>query len=70
MEDVVHKRTQDYHKFYPGVEQVPDVNAIKDKMEREQIKQVQTELKQLSERQDNIKRITRDIATGKNKTRD
>jgi hypothetical protein len=52
------------------VEQVPDVTVIKDVKERGQIEMVQQELKNLSDRQDNIKRITRDIATGKNKTRD
>jgi predicted RNase H-like nuclease (RuvC/YqgF family) len=66
----VNRRTEDYHKYYPGVEQVPDISAIKDKETREQIDMVRQEMKNLTERQDNIERITRDIATGKNKTRD
>jgi len=66
----VNKRTEDYHKFYPGVEQIPDVSAIKDTEERGKIEQVQSEIKTLAEREADIKRITRDIATGKNKTRD
>jgi len=66
----VNKRTEDYHKFYPGVEQVPDTAAIKDAKERNQVEMVQQELKNLTDRQDKIKGITSDIAKGKNKTRD
>ncbi|HKB40793.1 MAG TPA: hypothetical protein VKD72_30485, partial [Gemmataceae bacterium] len=66
----VNKRTEDYHKFYPAHEQAPDPATIKDVKEREDLERVLDELKDLSERQDNIKRITRDIGKGKNKTRD
>ncbi|MBI1917841.1 MAG: hypothetical protein HYS12_24365 [Planctomycetes bacterium] len=66
----VNKRTVDYHKFYPGHEQAPDPVTIKDAKAREDLERVLDELKDLSERQENIKRITRDIGKGKNKTRD
>jgi hypothetical protein len=66
----VNKRTEEYHRFYPGVEQAPDPVSIKDAKERDDLERVQEELKDLSERQLNIERITRDIAKGKNKTRD
>jgi tRNA(Met) C34 N-acetyltransferase TmcA len=70
MQTRVNKRTEDYHKFYPGVEQVPDTAAIKDAKERAQTEMVQQELKNLTDRQDKIKSITADIARGKNKVRD
>src|SRR5207248_8143976 len=66
----VNKRTEDYHKFYPGHEQAPDPITLKDARQREDLERVLDELKDLSERQENIKRITRDIGKGKNKTRD
>ena len=66
----VNKRTEDYHKFYPGHEQAPDPASIKDARQREDLERVLDELKDLSERQKNIERITRDIGKGKNKTRD
>jgi hypothetical protein len=62
--------TEDYHKFYPGVEQVPDVSVIKDAKERSQIEMVQEEMKDLAGRQDRLKQRTADISKGKNKTRD
>jgi hypothetical protein len=66
----VNKRTEDYHKFYPSHEQAPDPATIKDAKEREDRERVLDELKDLSERQKNIERSTRDIGKGKKKTRD
>lgn len=66
----VNKQTQDYHKFYPSQEQAPDPATFKDAKAREQYETVQSELKNLAERQQRIEKITKDLADGKNKTRD
>ena len=66
----VNKRTEDYHKFYPDLEQAPEAATIKEVKLRKEMELVQQELKNLADRESNIKRITSDISKGKNKTRD
>ena len=70
MQVQVNEQTKDYHKFYPGLEQAPDPSSIKDAKEREQMEAIQAELKGLAERQQRLEKTTKDIANGKNKTRD
>jgi hypothetical protein len=70
MQVQVNNQTKDYHKFYPGLEQAPDLSTIKDPKEREQMEAVQGELKGLAERQQRLEKTTKDLANGKNKTRD
>ena len=48
----------------------PDPASFKDAKAREQYETVQSELKNLAERQQRIEKITKDLADGKNKTRD
>jgi len=66
----VNGRTATYHKEYPGAEQFPDLSNMKDPKEKAKAEMIQGELKNLSDRQEQITKTTRDIATGKNKTRD
>jgi hypothetical protein len=52
MQARVNKRTEDYGKLFPG--------------ERADVPEIQKELHNLADRQDKIKKIVHDIATGKN----
>ena len=63
----LNKRTVNYHKFYPKLEQAPNPAEIKDKKVREDIEMVLDELDNQAGRQMKIKKILRDLATGKNK---
>jgi hypothetical protein len=65
MQRRVNSRTELYGKQYKG-EQAPPPAVATSKDERERLKMIQDELKDLSKRQDKIGKITRDIATGKN----
>jgi hypothetical protein len=70
MQVQVNTQTKDYHKFYPGLEQAPDPSTIKNAKDREQMEAVQAELKGLAERQQRLEKTTKDLANGKNKTKD
>jgi hypothetical protein len=64
----VNRRTKLYGDQYKG-EQAPPVETGKDETAREQLERIHRELKELSERQQKISRVTDDIAKGKNEKR-
>ncbi len=70
MQARVYKRTTDYHKFYPDLEQAPKPETVKDAKQRDELETVQGELENLAERQLKIEKVTKDLSKGKNKTRD
>jgi hypothetical protein len=68
MQRRVNARTTLYGKQYQG-EQVPAPESAKTEEEKEHLKSIQKELKDLSTRQEKIGKVTKDIATGKNDAR-
>jgi len=68
MQTRVNNRTQLYGKQYEG-EQVPRPEDAKTDSDREHLRMVERELRDLAVRQDKIGRVTRDIATGKNEAK-
>jgi hypothetical protein len=66
MQEKVNKRTTVYGRQYDG-EQVPAPETAQDPETRKQLERIAEELKDLGVRQDKIKKVTHDIATGKNK---
>jgi len=70
MQAKINKRTADYHKFYPDLEQAPDPKAIKDEAKRKDLETVHDELQSLHNRQEDLERSLKDLANGKNKTKD
>jgi hypothetical protein len=68
MQKRVNTRTELYGKQYAG-EQAPPVETGKNNEERERYDRIQTELKDLSKRQQKISKVTHDIATGKNEAK-
>ncbi|HZV06873.1 MAG TPA: hypothetical protein VE999_17450 [Gemmataceae bacterium] len=65
MQKRVNARTELYGKQYAG-EQAPPPEQGSNNEERERYERIQTELKDLSKRQQKIGKVTHDIATGKN----
>lgn len=65
MQKRVNSRTELYGKQYAG-EQAPPPESGSSETERERYERIQTELKNLSKRQQKIGKVTHDIATGKN----
>ena len=65
MQKRVNSRTELYGKQYAG-EQAPPPDKAGSETEREKYERIQTELKDLSKRQQKISKVTHDIATGKN----
>lgn len=65
MQKRVNARTELYGKQYAG-EQAPQPENSVAPEEREKYERIQTELKDLSKRQQKISKVTHDIATGKN----
>jgi hypothetical protein len=65
MQKRVNARTELYGKQYAG-EQAPPPEKASTVEERERYDRIQTELKDLSKRQEKISKVTHDIATGKN----
>jgi hypothetical protein len=65
MQKRVNARTELYGKQYAG-EQAPPPDKGVSPEEREKYERIQTELKDLSKRQQKIGKVTHDIATGKN----
>jgi hypothetical protein len=57
-----------YGKQYSG-EQAPPPEKASSETERETFDRIQTELKDLSKRQQKISKVTHDIATGKNEAK-
>jgi hypothetical protein len=68
MQKRVNTRTELYGKQYAG-EQAPPAETGKNNEERERYDRIQTELKDLSKRQEKIGKVTHDIATGKNEAK-
>ncbi len=64
----VNDRTELYGKQYAG-EQAPPLEKATTPDERERYDRIQTELKDLSKRQQKISKVTHDIATGKNESK-
>jgi hypothetical protein len=62
----VNTRTKMYQEYYPNEEQLKPENA-KDSKEKTKLEQIQKELQELGVSQDTIRKITKDMATGKNK---
>src|SRR5262249_14593774 len=62
----VNTRTQMYHKFYPEDEQLKPEGA-KDEKEKAKLEQIKKELEELGVNEATIQKITKDMATGKNK---
>ena len=65
MQKRVNSRTELYGKQYSG-EQAPPPENAGSRRRRETYERIQTELKDLSKRQQKIGKVTHDIATGKN----
>ncbi len=65
MQKRVNQRTEVYGKQYAG-EQAPPPESSSTPDERERYERIQTELKDLSKRQQKIGKVTHDLATGKN----
>jgi hypothetical protein len=68
MQKRVNSRTELYGKQYAG-EQAPPPEKAGTEDERERYDRIQTELKDLSKRQQKIGKVTHDIATGKNEAK-
>jgi hypothetical protein len=68
MQKRVNARTELYGKQYAG-EQAPPPEKAANPDERERYDRIQTELKDLSKRQQKIGKVTHDIATGKNEAK-
>jgi hypothetical protein len=68
MQKRVNARTELYGKQYAG-EQAPPPEKAANPDERERYDRIQTELKDLSKRQQKISKVTHDIATGKNEAK-
>jgi hypothetical protein len=68
MQKRVNSRTELYGKQYSG-EQAPPPEKASSETERETFDRIQTELKDLSKRQQKISKVTHDIATGKNEAK-
>jgi hypothetical protein len=68
MQKRVNARTELYGKQYAG-EQAPPIETGKNDEERDRYDRIQTELKDLSKRQEKIGKVTHDIATGKNESK-
>jgi flagellar hook-basal body complex protein FliE len=68
MQRRVNNRTELYGKQYKG-EQAPLPTEGANAKEKEHYQMIKRELQDLSERQDKIQKVTRDIATGKNESR-
>jgi hypothetical protein len=68
MQKRVNARTELYGKQYAG-EQAPPPERATSPDERERYDRIQTELKDLSKRQEKISKVTHDIATGKNESK-
>jgi len=68
MQKRVNARTELYGKQYSG-EQAPPPEQAKSDNERETYDRIQSELKDLSKRQQKIGKVTHDIATGKNEAK-
>jgi hypothetical protein len=68
MQKRVNARTELYGVQYKG-EQAPSVETGATEAEREKYERIQTELKDLSKRQQKISKVTHDIATGKNEAK-
>jgi hypothetical protein len=69
MQDKVNRRTELYGKQYPK-EQTPLPETVKDEKIKLQVQTIVDELQKLSKRQDEIHKITDDIAKGKNQNID
>jgi len=68
MQRRVNARTTLYGKQYEG-EQVPPPEKAKTTEEKEHLQSIHKELKDLSNRQEKIGKVTKDIATGKNEAK-
>jgi len=68
MQRRVNSRTELYGKQYKG-EQAPPPDKAKSTKERDHYEMIQKELKDLSNRQEKIGKVTKDIATGKNEAK-
>ncbi len=68
MQKRVNARTELYGKQYAG-EQAPPPETGSTTDERERFERIQTELRDLSKRQQKIGKVTHDIATGKNESK-
>ncbi len=68
MQKRVNSRTELYGKQYAGEQAPPPENGSTPE-QREQYERIQSELKDLSKRQEKIGKVTHDIATGKNEAK-
>jgi len=71
MQERVNKRTTVYGRQYTSdgkIEQLPQAPPDADQATKELYQRIESELKDLGARQSKIEKVTRDIATGKNKT--
>jgi hypothetical protein len=68
MQRRVNARTELYGKQYKG-EQAPPPSKTLPEKERKHLEMIQGELKDLSNRQEKIGKVTKDIATGKNEAK-
>jgi hypothetical protein len=64
----VNARTELYGKQYKG-EQAPTPDKAPTEKEKKHLELIQGELKDLSNRQEKIGKVTKDIATGKNEAK-
>jgi hypothetical protein len=65
MQKRVNQRTEVYGKQYAGEQAPPPENGSTPE-DRDRYERIQTELKDLSKRQQKIGKVTHDLATGKN----
>ena len=66
MQKRVNERTELYGKEYPGYEQVPSGDAVKDAKDKARYEEIKKELEDLAGRQEKTGKILKDIATGRN----
>ena len=62
----VNNRTKTYGQEYPGLEQTPSIDPNLPKEQQEKLEQVHKEFQDLSDRQEKIVDIVKDLQKGKN----